>query len=280
MSFLQSRTRSAREGFGKPILRKEDARLLVGGGCYSDDVNVPGQTYACFVRSPHGHAHVGSIDTAAALATPGVLVVLTGDDAVADGVKPLTHTPMPGNPHEDMLPSSAVAFIAPHPPMPADRVRFVGEIVAMVIGETPFAARDGAERVEVAWTPLPAVTASAAELARGEALVLRGDPARRIPSCIECHGQKLTGVIPAIPGVLGLPRNYLVGEFGAWRNGQRQAASPDCMADIAKRLGNEDVAAVASWLAAQPMPADTRPAASVKLPLPIDCGSGLQGPKP
>src|SRR6266511_4493299 len=51
MSFLSSRTRSAREGFGKPILRKEDARLLVGGGCYSDDVNLPGQAYACFVRS-------------------------------------------------------------------------------------------------------------------------------------------------------------------------------------------------------------------------------------
>ena len=81
MSFLQSRTRSAREGFGKPILRKEDARLLVGGGCYSDDVNVPGQAYACFVRSPHAHARVGRVDIAAALATAGVIAVLTGADA-------------------------------------------------------------------------------------------------------------------------------------------------------------------------------------------------------
>src|SRR5881296_4503065 len=109
MSFLSSRTRSAREGFGKPILRKEDARLLVGGGCYSDDVNLPGQAYACFVRSPHAHARVGRIETAAALATPGVTAVLTGEDAAADGVKPLTHSPIP---------------------MPADRVRFVGETVA------------------------------------------------------------------------------------------------------------------------------------------------------
>src|SRR5438552_17677625 len=136
MSFLQSRTRSAREGVGKPVLRKEDARLLVGGGCYSDDVNVPGQAHACFVRSPHAHARVGRVDTAAALASPGVIAVLTGADATADGVKPLTHSPMPGNPHEDMLPSRDVAFVAPPPPMPADRVRFAGELVAMVIAET------------------------------------------------------------------------------------------------------------------------------------------------
>src|SRR5881397_4264342 len=83
MSFLSSRTHSAREGFGKPILRKEDARLLVGGGCYSDDVNVPGQAHACFVRSPHAHARIGPIDTAAARATPGVIAVLTGVDAAA-----------------------------------------------------------------------------------------------------------------------------------------------------------------------------------------------------
>jgi len=77
MSFLQSRAHAAREGFGKPILRKEDARLLVGGGCYSDDVNVPGQAYACFVRSPHAHAKVDRIETSGALATPGVIAALT-----------------------------------------------------------------------------------------------------------------------------------------------------------------------------------------------------------
>src|SRR5215510_11468885 len=137
MSFLESRTRAARQGFGKPILRKEDARLLVGGGCYSDDVNVPGQAYACFVRSPHAHARVERIETGGALATPGVIAVLTGADALADGVKPLTHSPMPGNP-----------------------VRFVGEIVAMVVAETQAAARDGAERVDVRWTALPAVPLS------------------------------------------------------------------------------------------------------------------------
>src|SRR5712664_2459901 len=162
MSFLSSRTLAAREGFGKPVLRKEDARLLVGGGCYSDDVNLPGQGYACFVRSPHAHARIGHIETAAALATPGVIAVLTGEDAAADGVKPLTHSPIPTNPHERIIRAHDIVFVAPHPPMPADCVRFVGEVVALVVAETPAAARDGAERVVVDWTPLPAVTTSRA----------------------------------------------------------------------------------------------------------------------
>src|SRR5215467_11458935 len=170
MSFLQSRSRAAREGMGKPVLRKEDARLLMGGGCYSDDVNLPGQAYACFVRSLHAHALIRGVEIDAAVATPGVIAVLTGKDAAADGVKPLTHSPMPGNPHEDMIRSSDVAFIAPHPPIATDRVRFVGEVVAMVIAETPAAARDGAERVVVEWTPLPAATTSLTAVAPGASL--------------------------------------------------------------------------------------------------------------
>ena len=171
MSFLSSRTSLAGEGIGKPVLRKEDARLLVGGGCYSDDVNLPGQVYTCFVRSPHAHARIRRIDTAAALATPGVLAVLTGQDAAADGVKPITHTPVPSNPHEEVIRPRDVRFLAPHPPMPADRARFVGAIVAMVVADTHAAARDGAERVAVDWIPLPAVTASAAAAAPGAPIV-------------------------------------------------------------------------------------------------------------
>jgi carbon-monoxide dehydrogenase large subunit len=167
MSFLQSRTRAAREGFGKPVLRKEDARLLTGGGRYSDDVNLPGQAYACFVRSPHAHARIDRVETAAAIATPGVIAVLTGADAAADGVKPITHSPVPANPYEDMIKRDDIVFVAPHPPMPADRARFVGEIVAMVVAETPAAARDGAEAVVVDWAPLPSVTASLAAAAPG-----------------------------------------------------------------------------------------------------------------
>jgi aerobic carbon-monoxide dehydrogenase large subunit len=174
MSFLQSRPGSAREGLGQPILRKEDARLLVGDGCYSDDVNLPGQAYACFVRSPHAHARIGRVEAAAARTTPGVIAVLTGADAAADGVKPLTHSPMPANPHEEIVRRPHVAFVAPHPPMPADRVRFVGEIVAMVIADTPAAARDGAERAVVEWEPLPAATASLAAAAPGAPILYDG----------------------------------------------------------------------------------------------------------
>src|SRR5437773_2106741 len=110
MSFFDSRTRLARDGFGKPLRRTEDARLLTGGGCYSDDVNLPGQTFVCFVRSPHVHAKVGRIETAAALATSGVVAVLTGQDAVADGVGPLTHRPMPSSRYEMIIPDGDLAF--------------------------------------------------------------------------------------------------------------------------------------------------------------------------
>jgi carbon-monoxide dehydrogenase large subunit len=183
-SFLQSRTHSAREGIGKPILRKEDARLLTGGGCYSDDVNLPGQAYACFVRSPHPHAAIEGIDAAAARATPGVITVLTGADTAADGVKSIVHSPIPSNPYEDMVKRHEVVFVAPHPPMPADRARFVGEIVAMVVADSPAAARDGAERVAVEWAPLPAVTASL-DAARADAPVLWDVKGSNV--CVDSH---------------------------------------------------------------------------------------------
>src|SRR5215468_2017640 len=163
-SFLQSRTGAAPQGIGKHVLRKEDARLVVGRGCYSDDVNLPGQAHACFVRSPHAHARIGRIETAAARATPGVIAVLTGVDASADGVKTVAHSPMPGNPYEEIIRKEDVRFIAPHPVMPADRVRFAGEIVAMVIADTPAAARDGAERVRLDWAPLAAAPSSLAAI--------------------------------------------------------------------------------------------------------------------
>jgi len=164
-SFLTSRTHLAAEGIGKPVLRKEDARLLMGSGCYSDDVNLPGQAYTCFVRSPHAHARIARVDATAALATPGVIAVLTGRDTVADGVRPITHTPVPANPHEEVIRPRDVRFVAPHPPMDAERARFVGAIVAMVVADAPAAARDAAERVVVDWEPLPAVTGSLAAAA-------------------------------------------------------------------------------------------------------------------
>lgn len=120
--------------------------------------------------------------------------------------------------------------------------------------------------------PAPAA-APAAVLQRGEQVALRGDPAARVPGCVQCHGQTLTGVLPNTPGLLGLPRDYLLAQLGAWRTGQRQAHAPDCMAQIARRLSAEDLGAVTSWLAAHPLPAGTHPATTLPAPPPIACGS-------
>lgn len=122
--------------------------------------------------------------------------------------------------------------------------------------------------------PAPVATrAPAALLARGEALVHQGDAARKLPACVQCHGDRLTGTLPAIPGLLGLPLDYLNAQLGAWRTGERRAQEPDCMATIARRLTPADVNAVTSWLAAQPIAADSRPAAAPLRALPLECGS-------
>src|SRR5262245_38620221 len=78
-------------GIGQPVRRKEDVRLVTGQGCFSDDVDLPGQAYAVMVRSPHAYARIASIDVAPALAMPGVVAVLTGRDLLADRVKPIPH---------------------------------------------------------------------------------------------------------------------------------------------------------------------------------------------
>lgn len=111
-----------------------------------------------------------------------------------------------------------------------------------------------------------------AELARGEALVRRGDPARELPACTACHGVAMTGTLPAVPGLLGLPRDYLIGQLGAWQTGLRKAFAPDCMAHVANKLSPVDIGAVASWLAAQPLPANAHPAPPAADPLPLRCG--------
>jgi carbon-monoxide dehydrogenase large subunit len=162
MSFLESRTHAHRQGFGKPLPRKEDPRLVTGRGRFSDDVSLPGQAYAAMVRSPHAHAGIRHIDVGAARKAPDVIAVLTGRDALDDGLQPIPHRPVPGNPHEVPLrsPDGTPFFIAPHPLLPVDRARFVGEAVAMVVAESAAAARDAAELVTVDYEPLPAVTAT------------------------------------------------------------------------------------------------------------------------
>ncbi len=123
--------------------------------------------------------------------------------------------------------------------------------------------------------PAPQLGNATAELLRrGQTLVQQGDATRQIPACVQCHGAALTGVAPNIPGLLGLPRDYLNAQLGAWRTGQRRAHAPDCMGTVARQLSPDEVHAATSWLAAQPLPANTHPA-TVRPPaaLAIACGS-------
>ncbi|GAB3246417.1 c-type cytochrome [Chitinimonas naiadis] len=108
---------------------------------------------------------------------------------------------------------------------------------------------------------------------RGEQLVRSGDASKQIPACIACHGTALTGVQPAVPGLLGLPRDYLYAQFNNWKNGQRHATLPDCMGQIAQRLSQDDLVMISTWLAAQTVPANTMPADRPAGPLPLACGS-------
>jgi len=127
--------------------------------------------------------------------------------------------------------------------------------------------------IELPYPPPATVQVRPAVLARGKTLVTHGDATRHIPACVGCHGRALTGVVPDVPGLLGLPRDYLNAQLGAWQRGQRRATQPDCMADIAKRLGPEDVAAISAWLSAQALPSDTRPATTLSAPPPMPCGN-------
>lgn len=124
--------------------------------------------------------------------------------------------------------------------------------------------------------PPPASRADPARLARGELLALKGDPALDVPACAACHGEKLSGMLPGIPGVIGLYPDYVAAQMGAWKNGARNAASPDCMARIASRLSGDDIAAVSAWLASQPASPDTPPVPARSLKLPMSCGSAPQ----
>jgi carbon-monoxide dehydrogenase large subunit len=146
-------------GIGAPVRRREDLRLVRGAGRYTADENLPGQVHAVMVRAPHAHARIRAIDTAAARAAPGVIAVLTGADYLADGLKPIPHKPWSPHPAETALRNKGDVppFEAPHFPLPADKVRFSGEAVVIVVAETVHAAKDGAERVAVDYDVLPSI---------------------------------------------------------------------------------------------------------------------------
>jgi cytochrome c553 len=126
--------------------------------------------------------------------------------------------------------------------------------------------------LDLPYPPAQTRDASPALLARGQQLVTEGDKAQKVPACARCHGSRLTGLQPSIPGLLGLPRDYISAQLGAWQTGLRRAQAPDCMASVAKKLKPGDVAALAVWLSSQSLPNDAHPMAASLEPLPQDCG--------
>jgi cytochrome c553 len=113
--------------------------------------------------------------------------------------------------------------------------------------------------LDVPYPPPQPANVPAEVLQRGRTIATEGDAERRLPACAGCHGKALTGVVPNFPGLLGLPRDYLNAQLGAWRTGQRRALAPDCMAEIARRLSPEDLSAVTAFLSSEALPANTHP---------------------
>ena len=149
-------------GIGAAVRRKEDLRFITGKGQYTDDISRPGEARAMFVRSPHAHAKIKSVDTKAAAAMPGVLAVLTGAQLAADKIGNLICGWMIHS--KDGSPMKMAA----HPAIAAGKACYVGDPVAVVVAETMAQARDAAEKVKVDYEVLPAVTDPAkAQVAAG-----------------------------------------------------------------------------------------------------------------
>src|SRR3954468_19893893 len=153
-------------GVGQPVRRTEDPVLVQGHGQYTDDVNLPGQAYAVFVRSRNGHGIIRSIETAAAKAMPGVLAIYTGADLSAYGIMKCA-VPFKNRDGSEMKKPKRFSLMT-------DKVRFVGDPIAVVIAETVAQAKDAAEAVEVDIEALPAVT-QASEAAKPGAPQLYDD---------------------------------------------------------------------------------------------------------
>ncbi|WP_094795775.1 MULTISPECIES: c-type cytochrome [Bordetella] len=125
--------------------------------------------------------------------------------------------------------------------------------------------------------PRPARPAASADmLEHGRTLALQGDASRGLPACVACHGAALSGQAPAIPGLLGLPRDYIGAQIGSWQNGLRRAAEPDCMADVASKLTPEDIGALSAWLSSQPVVEPYVPDPAGTAALSAECGSQNQ----
>lgn len=150
---------------GKSVKRVEDKRFITGKGRYTDDMVLPGQTYAYLVRSPYAHARINGIDTTAAAAAPGVVAVFTGADVAKDNI-----TGVPAGWQVDFKNGDTMKE-PPHPLLVTDKARHIGDAVAVVIAESKAQAKDAAELVDVDYEELPAVTDPKAAAADGAPLV-------------------------------------------------------------------------------------------------------------
>ncbi len=158
-------------GVGQPVRRVEDRRFLTGHGDYVDDLTLPRQAHAFMLRSPHAHARIRKVDTAATASAPGVLAVLTGEDLEHDGLGPIPCLiPLTNR-------DGSAALLPPHPAIVRERVRHVGDTVAMVVAESLGAARDAAELIEVDYEPLPAAIDTEHALDQGQPIVWDDAPA-------------------------------------------------------------------------------------------------------
>ncbi|MGX9961994.1 xanthine dehydrogenase family protein molybdopterin-binding subunit [Roseomonas sp. F4] len=214
-------------GLGEPLRRLEDPRLLTGGGRFTADIAADGALQAVFVRSPHAHARILGIDTAAARALPGVVAVFTAAEVAGLG-----HNPAVSEIHD----AAGRRHVEPHrPPIPTDRVRHVGEVVAMVVAESLAAARDAAEMVAVDYDALPAVV-------RGDDALRAGAPQLhdQAPGNLVCDWTKgdAAAVEAAFAGAAQVARlsarspRILAGyletrsALARWQNGQVELTTP------------------------------------------------------
>ena len=157
-------------GVGQPVTRKEDPRFLMGRGKYVADIDIARQTHGVFIFSPYAHATIKSIDASAALKAPGVVGVLTGKDYAADKLGPIMAEAMP----EDF--GGPKAYRSQHFPLAVERVRYVGERVAIVIAETEAQARDAVDLVTIEYEELPVVVRALDAVKDGAAQVYSESP--------------------------------------------------------------------------------------------------------
>ncbi|MEC8175192.1 MAG: molybdopterin cofactor-binding domain-containing protein, partial [Pseudomonadota bacterium] len=173
------------DGIGAPLPRKEDMRLVAGKGNYAGDNFPDNLCHAVILRSPHAHAHIRGIDVSAAKSAPGVLTVLTGKDASADGIGAIPHSPdWQGPPDAELrLPEGFEVYLTDNTPLPVETVCYVGEGVALVVAETAAEAADAAELIEVDYAPLPAVTDSRSSMKGGAVQIWPDCPSNVALTC-------------------------------------------------------------------------------------------------